>query len=113
METGSVEAVFSAPSHPYTESLLAAVHPPDPDQHPTRLTVPTDGLGQDAAAAPPAEGCPFAPRCHRRIGTLGYRQAPPMRHGSAGGHRILRPHNAAARVASVRAAVGERGGERA
>src|SRR3546814_16270731 len=98
METGSVEAVFSAPSHPYTESLLAAVHPPDPDHHPTRLTVPADGLGQDADAAP-ADGCPFAPRCHRRIGTLCYRQAPPLRHGNSDGHRIPCPPAAAALVA--------------
>src|SRR3546814_10480885 len=67
MESGSVEAVFSSPSHPYTESLLAAVHPPDPDHRPTRLAVPADGLGQNPDATPPAEGCPFAPRCHRRI----------------------------------------------
>jgi peptide/nickel transport system ATP-binding protein len=96
MESGSVEAVFSAPSHPYTESLLAAVHPPDPDHQPTRLAVPADGLGQDIDAAPPAEGCPFAPRCHRRIGALCFEQPPPLREVGADDHRILCHHEAAA-----------------
>jgi peptide/nickel transport system ATP-binding protein len=95
MESGSVEAVFSAPSHPYTESLLAAVHPPDPDHQPARLAVPADGLCQDIDAAPSAEGCPFAPRCHRRIGTLCFEHPPPLREGSSDDHRILCHHEAA------------------
>src|SRR3546814_4408246 len=96
MESGSVEAVFSSPSHPYTESLLAAVHPPDPDHRPTRLAVPADGLGQNPDATPPAEGCPFAPRCHRRIGALCFERPPPLRESGADGHHILCHHEAAA-----------------
>jgi len=95
MESGSVEAVFSAPSHPYTESLLAAVHPPDPDHRPATLAVPEDG----ADAAPPPEGCPFAPRCHRRIGPLCFERAPPLRDGRQGGHLILCHHELAALAA--------------
>src|SRR3546814_9463544 len=96
MESGSVEAVLSSPSHPYTESLLAAVHPPDPDHRPTRLAVPADGLGQNPDATPPAEGCPFAPRCHRRIGALCFERPPPLRESGADGHHILCHHEAAA-----------------
>src|SRR3546814_4462834 len=99
MESGSVEAVFSSPSHPYTESLLAAVHPPDPDHRPTRLAVPADGLGQNPDATPPAEGCPFAPRCHRRIGALCFERPPPLREDRKS-TRLNSSHSCATRMPS-------------
>ena len=37
MEAGTVNEVFNPPSHPYTEALLAALHPPDPDFVPQQL----------------------------------------------------------------------------
>src|SRR3546814_6766304 len=77
MESGSVAAVFSSPSHPYTESLLAAVHPPDPDHRPKRLAVHADGLGPNPDATPPAEGCPLPPRSPRRIGPLCFERPQP------------------------------------
>ena len=58
IETGSVDAVFREPRHPYTLSLLRSV--PDVDDVRERLsTIP--GAPPDLAALPP--GCRFQPRC--------------------------------------------------
>ncbi|HWK46819.1 MAG TPA: ABC transporter ATP-binding protein, partial [Stellaceae bacterium] len=60
VETGPVEAVFSAPLHPYTAALLASA--------PTEGGVPPQGIPgvvPPPHALPP--GCRFAPRCTRRI----------------------------------------------
>jgi oligopeptide/dipeptide ABC transporter ATP-binding protein len=58
VETGTVEAVFRNPRHPYTLSLLRSV--PDYDLLRERLaTIP--GTPPDLAAPP--SGCPFHPRC--------------------------------------------------
>jgi oligopeptide/dipeptide ABC transporter ATP-binding protein len=58
VETGTVDAVFRQPRHPYTLSLLRSV--PDYDQVREKLaTIP--GTPPDLADPPP--GCPFHPRC--------------------------------------------------
>ena len=58
MEAGPTDALFAAPSHPYTTGLLAAV---------PRLDVPQEAL-QTIPGEPPdlsnlPEGCPFRARC--------------------------------------------------
>jgi oligopeptide/dipeptide ABC transporter ATP-binding protein len=64
VETGDSEAIIERPAHPYTQYLIAAV----------------PRMGRTAAGAPalgpladePAEaGCPFAPRCPRRMPQCG------------------------------------------
>jgi oligopeptide/dipeptide ABC transporter ATP-binding protein len=58
VETGTVDAVFREPRHPYTLGLLRSV--PDVDGVRERLSsIP--GAPPDPAAPPP--GCPFHPRC--------------------------------------------------
>jgi oligopeptide/dipeptide ABC transporter ATP-binding protein len=58
VETGSVDAVFREPRHPYTLGLLRSV--PDVDGVRGRLSsIP--GAPPDPAALP--AGCPFHPRC--------------------------------------------------
>jgi peptide/nickel transport system ATP-binding protein len=59
VEQAPVEELFRAPSHPYTQALLASVLTPDPS-----LGIPDVGLGDaypDPANIPP--GCRFHPRC--------------------------------------------------
>src|SRR5215467_3873239 len=58
VEQAPVEALFSAPEHPYTVGLMGSL--PRLDQQADRLAV-IDGVVPDMSA-PPA-GCRFAPRC--------------------------------------------------
>jgi peptide/nickel transport system ATP-binding protein len=56
VETGSTEATFRRPSHPYTRGLLSSV---------SRLAVPglPTGMPGSVAGADGLAGCAFAPRC--------------------------------------------------
>jgi oligopeptide/dipeptide ABC transporter ATP-binding protein len=61
MEVAPTEPIFSAPLHPYTEALMAAVPQPDPRGNRTRKRVPLKG--EIGNAANPPTGCVFHPRC--------------------------------------------------
>ncbi|MCV2394387.1 ATP-binding cassette domain-containing protein [Actinotalea sp. M2MS4P-6] len=64
MEQGPARAVHESPLHPYTQMLLAAVPVPDPAvQRVRRARRRATAVSTGTAAQPPAEGCPFAPRC--------------------------------------------------
>jgi oligopeptide/dipeptide ABC transporter ATP-binding protein len=61
VELADVDAIYSAPAHPYTRTLLAAVpaqHPADRGRRSRRLP---DGDRPDAGA--PVSGCRFRDRC--------------------------------------------------
>lgn len=61
VELGSTEQIFSRPSHPYTQALLAAVPVAHPSMRKPRGRVP---LPSDAVASRPASGgCVFRSRC--------------------------------------------------
>jgi peptide/nickel transport system ATP-binding protein len=84
METGSTEAVFAPPYHPYTEALLSAIPVADPEVGQRQIRLP--GAVPSAMRIPP--GCPFQTRCPRKIGRLCETEPPPdqvLPHG----HRIL------------------------
>ncbi len=83
MEVGSVAEVFSAPFHPYTESLLAAA----PIADPTDPRRPLVLKGERPSPLDPPTGCPFHTSCPRFLGEICVRQRPPEQH-SAAGHRI-------------------------
>ena len=60
VERGPIEQVLSAPLHPYTRLLLAAVPDPATKLHAQRIE-PREGRA--SAAVDPAEGCRFVTRC--------------------------------------------------
>jgi peptide/nickel transport system ATP-binding protein len=89
-EIGPVQQVFSPPYHPYTESLLLAV-PRIGSRRAAR-----GGTVVEAAAG--THGCPYAPRCTRRIAGTCDSVAPPLQ--TLGGHAI-RCHVPAAELAGT------------
>jgi oligopeptide/dipeptide ABC transporter ATP-binding protein len=66
LEHGDAATVYSTPTHPYTQALLAAAPVPDPrlqrQRRTTRLRRPTV-----SATFYQPEACPFAPRCPHTI----------------------------------------------
>jgi oligopeptide/dipeptide ABC transporter ATP-binding protein len=79
METGPVEAVNSAPRHPYTVALTAAAPVPRPaEQAARRAAREAAGFGTAGAAAPSPTGCPFVPRCPLAT-DICVEQRPPLR----------------------------------
>ena len=83
MEFGKVTDVFAPPYHPYTEALMSAVPIADPD-------VKRDRIILEGAIPSPTDrpkGCPFATRCHRKIGAICDDQTPPEQRTESG-HRI-------------------------
>jgi len=59
VEQGATRALFSRPAHPYTQTLLSASLPPDPEARLARH--PAIGDAPSPIDLPP--GCPFASRC--------------------------------------------------
>jgi oligopeptide transport system ATP-binding protein len=59
VETGTVQQIFEAPMHPYTQALLAAVPLPNPTEPPPRLTL----SGEVTSPINPPIGCRLNGRC--------------------------------------------------
>jgi peptide/nickel transport system ATP-binding protein len=60
VETGSRDEICSAPQHPYTQALIAAVPTIDRRQHALEVL-----RGEAPSALRPPSGCPFRTRCPR------------------------------------------------
>jgi len=59
VERAPASALYAAPRHPYTISLLSAVPVPDPTAQRQRIVL----AGDVPSPAHPPPGCPFNPRC--------------------------------------------------
>ena len=82
VELGPREALYRAPSHPYTQALLSAVPVPDPRRRSQRVILRGDVPNPAAAPA----GCPFHPRCPERQD--GCRETVPALEDLGGGHQV-------------------------
>ena len=59
VEMAETNELLHHPLHPYTEALLSAIPPADPDIHPNRIRL----QGEVPSPANPPSGCIFHPRC--------------------------------------------------
>ena len=72
-EYGRKEEVVGPPYHPYTEALMSAV--PDVDPSLKRKVIRLEGSPPNPTKK--IKGCPFAGRCHKKIGEICDKQPPP------------------------------------
>ena len=82
VEMAPVDRLYAQPGHPYTEALLAAAPPPDPERREAPLLL--HGEVADPSAPPP--GCPFHPRC--RYAQDACRSEVPALREIAPGHQV-------------------------
>ncbi|MFI5743467.1 oligopeptide/dipeptide ABC transporter ATP-binding protein [Streptomyces anulatus] len=85
VETGTVNEVYGAPQHPYTQGLLSAFPTVGGARELPRLI-----SGSPPDPSLPERGCSFAPRCHRTQEEC-RSTAPPARGAGARGH-VARCH---------------------
>ena len=72
-EYGQRDEIISPPYHPYSEALLSAV--PEVDPSLTKATVRLEGSPPNPTRK--IAGCPFAGRCHRKVGSICDNTPPP------------------------------------
>ncbi|NOZ26730.1 MAG: ABC transporter ATP-binding protein [Chloroflexi bacterium] len=73
VELAETEALLRNPLHPYTEALISAVPPADPDIRLSRIVLP----GDVPSPANPPSGCIFHPRC-RYVQDICRTEPPPL-----------------------------------
>jgi oligopeptide transport system ATP-binding protein len=79
MEEAAIDDLFEAPRHPYAQGLMAATPRLDDDVAHELRTIP----GSPRALMGKIGGCPFAPRCERRIDRC-TAETPALRRDSSG-----------------------------
>jgi peptide/nickel transport system ATP-binding protein len=98
VEQGTVEQVYGAPSHPYTEALLSAIPVPDPTDQRKHIRL----RGEPPSPRSLPIGCRFHTRCARKLGAVCEQAAPPMQQTEDG--HMIRCHIPIAELAVVQAA---------
>ncbi len=78
--------LYRTPRHPYTESLIAAVPPPEPEDGPAPQPREPAALDQAPDHEAPAAGCPYRARCPYRQEICAH-QEPALR-AIAPGHSV-------------------------
>jgi peptide/nickel transport system ATP-binding protein/oligopeptide transport system ATP-binding protein len=63
VETGTSEAIFRAPRHPYTQALLLSA----PARHPDLVRQSIPAVGEPPNPSNPPPGCHFHPRCAHAV----------------------------------------------
>ena len=86
VEEAPIARIFAAPAHPYTLALLASIPRGARARHPLR---PIAGMPPDPAHRPP--GCPFEPRCPRRVKVCASIMPPFTRPEGGGGFACHNP----------------------
>jgi oligopeptide/dipeptide ABC transporter ATP-binding protein len=102
LETGPAEEIYTAPTHPYTQMLLAAIPVPDPEaqrerrrrRRELRVAVAQQRT-QDGADPRTAGGCPFQSRCPI-VMPVCRTEMPAMRPTAGGGQVACHAHESAA-----------------
>lgn len=72
VEIGPSDQVFEGPQHPYTQALFSAALPGHPDDVHEEILLE----GELPSPLDPPKGCPFHPRCPRKIGPVCETQIP-------------------------------------
>jgi oligopeptide/dipeptide ABC transporter ATP-binding protein len=83
VEIGTAQAVYSAPAHPYTRTLLEAIPEITGEKPEAPADIPEEmepGLfpGRSPGEAVRGDCCPFAPRCRRREARCGLERPRPV-----------------------------------
>jgi oligopeptide/dipeptide ABC transporter ATP-binding protein len=83
VEMADTNTLLHQPLHPYTEALLSAIPPADPDIRPDRIRL----QGEVPSPANPPPGCIFHPRC-RYAQPICSQQEPKLEECGPGGHLV-------------------------